>query len=281
MEKKLTNIIDNIKNKGKGPEWMTLGEPGTYVFRILPEVNDEEQVPFEEFYMHGGFIHPLYNKAANVLCLRTRDCPMCVAARKIKYEDPANAWRYEAKPYYVYYIIDRKDGQLKKLKLSWASQSKLVLKIIEAANLGINLMHPKTGRDVELTFRKIDTKSDYKAYILEEKETKPVAQKFIEELKMLRPLREAYRSYTKQELQDIVDGKRTDYKNTFEKPKATSKSSLIQNLNKKMGVTTPEKKPVAQTPQQKAETINRLEKDLNSSDSISSRLDELDLFEEE
>lgn len=288
MNNKLNNIIDNINKKGKTTrEYMSIHEEGVYVIRLLQDVNDEEAAPFEEFYLHGGFIHPLYKKSSNVRCLRTKDCPMCVAAKKIKDKTPGIAWKYEAKQFYVYNVIDRKDGKLKLLKVSWAAHNKIIAKVLEMARQGSNVMHFKTGHDIELVARKIDSKIDYKGYVVPESENKPVAGKIIEELKLLKPLSEAYRPYSKQELQDIVDGKIPSNNYNTDKPKV-SKSSLIDNLNKKMnqnGNNSSNNKNLVKTDSLKqleaeinSETDTVIDKK-NSESDIASRLSNLNIFE--
>lgn len=238
MENKLNNIIENLKKKGQtNREYMTLHDEGSYIIRILQDINDSEAAPFEIFHLHSGYIHPFFKKSCNIRCLRTDNCPMCIDAAKKKLIDKNNAWKYTQKPYYIYNIIDRKSGKLKILKLTWSAHQKIFLKIIEAAQDGINLMNFKSGRDIEIVLRRINNKINYKVHILPENETKPVPNKIIEELKLLKPLSETYRIYSREEMIDIINGKITENKKNYSERPRTSKSSLIENLNKKNEIT--------------------------------------------
>lgn len=237
---KLNNLIDNINNKGKtNREWLSIHGEGTYLLRICPDISDEEQAPFEVAYLHSGFTHPFYKKRANVPCLRTKDCPMCIEAEKIKIKTFSEFWRYKSTPFYLYNVIDRYDGKLKILKASQTLHDAIKMKILEAARQGINLMSVAFGRDLEIVIRSINNKLNYKAFIVSEKETKPFAGKILEELNLVKPLNESYKRYSKIEIQDIVDGKITDFKNLKqmqEKRKTESKASLIERMSKNMNL---------------------------------------------
>jgi len=226
---KLNNLIDNLNNKNKkGRDYLMCYQEGSYVFKILPAIEGEEEAPFESFVLHGGFIHPMYQKSSNFRCLKTKDCPMCLEAKKIKESGDPESWRYEAKEFYLYNVIDRKDGRLKLLKLNWNAHQQVLAKMIEAARLEINLMSINYGRDLELNVRSVNSKLTYKAFILSEKESKPVADKILEEVQIIKPLHETYKFYSKEELKDIVNGKMP--KTGVGKKKVLSKSKLIESL---------------------------------------------------
>ena len=230
---KLNNLIDNINKKGKTQrEWMTVSGEGHYIIRICPEIENPEEAPFEEFYLHSGFVHPVYKTKSAIKCFG-KGCPMCQYAKDFAMKDRERAWQFKSKQYYVYNVIDRSNGQLKLLKVTWAAHNAIIAKIIEAAKQEINIMSLTEGRDLEIVARKVSNKLVYKCHILSERETKPVAGRLQEELKLVRPLRDAYRSYTEDELASIIKGE-VPVKTAMTKNKAMSKSSLIENLQKKV-----------------------------------------------
>lgn len=256
----LKNLINSINNKGKtSREYLTISRQGRYILRILQNVHDENEAPFEVFTLHRIY-HPLYKRETSLRCIG-HGCPLCANAKNEERIDRANAWRYKATDYYIYNVIERQTGQLKILKLSYVAHEAIKAKLVEAAMEGVNIGHFKNGRDLEIEVREVAGKLKYKAYILSESETKPIPAKIIEEIKLVKPLNEMYRLHTKQELIDILGGKAPELPQ-YEKKKLSSKASLIENLNKK-------KQPI------KEEV--KLEKENKSS--IDEKLSKLGIFE--
>jgi hypothetical protein len=271
-------LIENINNKGKSArEYLTITQEGTYVIRIIQNLSDENEAPFEEYILHR-IMHPFYKQMASVRCIG-HNCPLCDNAKKQFQIDRASAWQYKANGYYIYNIIDRSksgSGKLKILKGSWAAHNAIKAKLVEAAMDGVNLGHFTKGRDIEIEVRKVGDKLNYKVYILSEAESKPIAPRILEEIKMVKPIEQIYRLHTREELVDILAGRVPALPQPAKKK--FSKSNLIDNLNKKQPSII--KDDINQSKSSESKPKATTESDGKHS-AIMDKLNKLDIFEEE
>lgn len=262
-----SKFLENIKNKARtNREYLTLSGEGKYIVRILQNLDDQNEAPFEEYYLHRIY-HPKYKQEASVKCIHHK-CPLCEHANEMFKKNPQEAWRFKSQPVYLYNVIDRSNGKLKVMKLTWKAHEAVKAKIIEAAMDGVNITSFTKGRDLEIEVRRVNDKVKYKGYILSETESKPVSPKILEEVKMVKPITEMYQLHTAQELKQILKGEIPTF-NPAEKRKPMSKSSLIESITKKH---TPHPAHSDKEPPKSTEP---------QSDKINERLKKLGLFEDD
>lgn len=257
---KLKKLIKNVNDKGsRERSFLTLSNEGTYKLRIIRNLEDENEAPFEQYRLHGGFIHPHFQKPTSIKCINYK-CPLCDFAKEYQQKNKSEAWRYRAADYFLYNVIDRSDNKLKVLKLSYSAHDEIKSKIVEAALNDVNIGDFQEGRDIEIEVRRLASgKLNYNSYICRADQSPPVNPKLIQELRLLKPLDDFYQNHSRADLLDILQGK---VPKREDKKKSRSKSSLLENLTKgdKDKKEKEEKKPsIKESPSKLDQEINDLD----------------------
>ena len=183
---------------------LVMVEDGSYLVRFLPNNGSQSGLPYERVFLHFGFNHPDFGTASTFRCLG-RGCPLCREAKKMAEDGASDSWKYKSTPVYLYYVAD-KDDNLMFLRLSAAAHSKVVEEISSKATSNVDPIDLDQGRVAEIVLEK-QSDGPRKWRCLFHSGANKVSDKVKSELESSPPLSKFYRSYTKQELENVVSGK--------------------------------------------------------------------------
>lgn len=173
---------------------------------------------FARVFLHGGYKHPNYQQkyTSNFRCLG-KNCPMCAdfkEQRELEKNLPKEqriAWRKKSIPYAVYWAInlDNNELSLVHVPMMSAKDKKSIQDIIfehflEAAEQDKDPFSLKSGNDVFISIKMVDNVP--KVHVTIKEETTAVSEKVQKMASQLVPFEKVYKQYSKEQLQNIVDG---------------------------------------------------------------------------
>ena len=214
-EKLLKNLKDSearpdeeVTQDDKKVKIVEVKKPGSYKFRLFPDKEDPEDVPYLKVFIHLGFVHPNYGKKVPLLC-KGKDCPMCAVAKRLKNEKHADAWMYKSNQRFIYYAIDENDTVVL-LSLGYYAHEEVKKKIIAQLKASINVMDMMDGRWMELMITVVDEKWKYLCSVDSESHRMP--QKARDVFSKQKDLSKIYQDRPLEELKKIVKGEKTEMK---------------------------------------------------------------------
>lgn len=234
-----TKLLENLKKdrtdqslKNNKTKRYVMGKEGRYLFRILPNKDDADGLPYERVFLHFGFTHPNYNNPGTFRCLG-RECPLCREAKKKAEDGHKEAWRFKSTPVYLYYIYDEA-GVFQYLRLSQVAHNSLIDEITAMMGGKVNPLDLDKGRFVEVKLSKEEDKNVYKWTFLNELSVVP--KNIRSELTSSPVLDDLCRKSSKEDLEKIVKGEKL----TFGNSNGTSRNGT-QTISRKDDGSAPKK----------------------------------------
>jgi len=183
-------------------------EDGEYKIRIVPNIEDANELPFHKSFVHFGFQHPDFkdengNPRNWVFECIGSGCPLCAHAKSFPQGSDEHI-RYKAKVRFNYYILDPNEN-LAKFSISYAAHQTIYNAIVEQARSGVNTLSIKEGRYLFFAKETAPDKVVWRASFSDEEA--PLSVGTQNELKDLKPLKELGYQLTEEELKNIVAGK--------------------------------------------------------------------------
>lgn len=198
---------------------------GVVRFRIIANLQDPDELPFEQVFIHLGFIHPNFGKKVPLPCLG-KGCPLCQYFRQKENQGDALAWKYQSNQKFIYYALNE-NMEIVLLSLTYTQQDELRSELISGLKSGVNLMDLNAGRWVQFTTRVINKKRKYIARI--ENDIHSIPQEIRNKFKGMRPLKSYYKMYKEEELRKILRGEKLNLGTFNPGPKAAPNQNQDPN----------------------------------------------------
>jgi hypothetical protein len=213
--KLLENLMNQEKEQKTTPQQtafiptplMELKGEGVFRFRIIANLVDSDELPFEQVFIHLGFIHPNFGKRVPLPCLG-KNCPLCSYYKQKDAQGNGEAWKYQCNQRFIYFALND-DMNPVLLSLTYAQQTEIQAEMIGLLKSGVNIMDINSGRWIQFTSRIINKKRKYIAKA--EDEIHSIPQEIRNKFPKMRPLKGYYKAYKDEELRKIIRGEKLQF----------------------------------------------------------------------
>ena len=190
----------------KIPRYELKGE-GIFRFRIIGNLIDPEELPFEQVYIHLGFIHPNLKLKVPIAC-NGKNCSLCAYHRQKENQGASNAWTYQSNQRFIYYALNE-EMEVILLSLTYTQQAELQAEMIGMLKGGVNIMDLNAGRWIEITSRKINNRQKYVVNV--EDLAHAIPEEVRAFIRTCRPLKNYYSAYSEEDLKKIIRGEKIQF----------------------------------------------------------------------
>lgn len=190
----------------KIPRFEIKGE-GIFRFRIIGNLIDPEELPFEQVFIHLGFTHPNLGIKVPIHC-NGKNCSLCAYHRQKENQGAANAWTYKCNQRFIYYALDE-ENKLVLLSLTFTQQNEVQAEMIGMLKSGVNIMDLNAGRWIEITSRKINNRQKYVVNVEDVNHAIPEDMRTL--VRSCRPLKGYYSAYSEEDLKKILRGEKIQF----------------------------------------------------------------------
>lgn len=209
----------------KSINWLYPEEGNTRV-RVLPNKDGVNERPFALVFMHSGFMHPNYGKTSQFRCAG-KGCPLCEYAKQQADEENPKAWKFKARPKFIYNVVDSNDN-FRVMVLDKGAHEELQAEIenFVVTHNRIPCSFDKGAIfDISLKIVENGRKKEYKWKVsIHSESAGELGNAVTTELKDSRPLSEIYRRYSHEDLTKVLNGEKLERRGGDSEPKAEAEA---------------------------------------------------------